>query len=77
MEFKISSKTPKTVLVECEGLGLLNEHVSADDNLTYESADGELQSDDEYETSEELDSDNETFRSEEKVDELERMKKTI
>ena len=51
--------------------------MSPDDNLTYESADGELLSDDEYETSEELDSDNETFRSEEKVDELERMKKTI
>ncbi|XP_058962099.2 RNA 3'-terminal phosphate cyclase-like [Pocillopora verrucosa] len=77
VEFKISSKTPKTVLVECEGLGLLNEHVPPDDNLTYESADGELLSDDEYETSEELDSDNETVRSEEQDDELERMKKTI
>ena len=64
-------------MVECEGLGLLNEHVSPDENLTYESADGELLSDDEYETSEELDSDNETVRGEEQDDELERMKKTI
>ena len=76
MKFNINSKTPKTVLVECEGLGLINEHVSPDDNLTYDSH-YELESDDEYESSEEQDSDNERVRSEEIDDEHERIQKTI
>ena len=72
MEFKVSSKTLKTVLVECEGLGLVNEHVSPDDNYVYESHD-ELESDEEHES----DNEGELDEEHELHDEHERVKNTI
>ena len=56
MKFNVSSKTAKNVVVECEGLGLVNEEVLPEDD--YES-DDEDESEDEHESRDKLISDDE------------------
>ncbi|XP_020629522.1 uncharacterized protein LOC110066636 [Orbicella faveolata] len=56
VKFNVSSKTAKNVVVECEGLGLVNEEVLPEDN--YES-DDEDESEDEHESRDKRVSDDE------------------